>query len=130
MSVRRHPWGNSIYWWKNGQPEPLAKQLRGGAVIPENVREFLAGVIEGTIRKNRNRPVKMPGPGDGILHWQIREEFRFQLAVHQCLHRLARAEGTRKRGDDSAKFKALAYVVRKFKMRPGTVRAIVYPARK
>jgi hypothetical protein len=124
MSVRLQPWWNSIYWWKNGRPEPLAEQLRGGAAIPEDVREFLAGVVEGSIAKKRGRHHEFPIENSFELTWRLVEEVRGRQAEHKRLRRVERAR-TGKTAEGTPAEMALIDAAKKFKMKPGTVKKMV-----
>jgi hypothetical protein len=78
-------WGDAVYLAKHGEPDILVKLLRDATKpVPENVRAFLAGVVDGTERPIRNM--------------RIRINHRTRLDIHILAHHIGEVAGYHGRG--------------------------------
>lgn len=126
MIFSRANWMNAIGWWRLGHPEPLAQMLRGKEDIHADARESLARIIEGSLKRRRGRAPDLPADNSLSQAFQLRHAFDASVAAHRLAAREARANGTWKRGGPTPSEKAIAELSKKFGMKKGAVKRIIY----
>ncbi len=121
-------WREAIEDWRRGDITTLDLALRGTIRIPDFARTFLADIAAGVEKRPKKRP---PAPRYPVLSALARESLIKMDYDWFYMIFSTQAKLEKRRGDKSAKEKALDAVARKwgFKVKPGSVSHIVHKRR-
>lgn len=124
-------WRIAIDRWRYGDGEAVVEMLRDDRPVPAFAREWLAGLVDGSVKRPRGRPVN-----------PYTLEYRHKRLVDICVatwFKLAREEieeqsmgqpNNGERGRMSATEAALDKTAEKFEMTVDQVSRIVFPRRR